>query len=514
VKNCMLRYAILFLPASVLLGCSADGPTASRPRFFQSPVRSVLLNAPGLVARALRGVKDRGEQDEMLKLENSLPGFGGFFFDDNDNLTVYMKPRGVPAAAIQAALANAYSKRAEPAIRSRMAGAAAARVISGDYSLSELIAVENRIAYPSVRLPGFVGVGVSIFKNRVKVGFTDTAAVLEGVDLIEQMGVPAAVLIPEVWGRPKLLSTVRDMHRPVYDGLQIGLMNRTYLPWDNTVAVWWNSEGSLGFNVKTVGGVQYMLTAGHLVNGFRGVNGGVGDTVLQKGHYDAPYSIYPVGKIVVNPGYGTGAACPVIDSTTMQHFDYCTNADAVLASYFGGISSTMGLGTSTYEGLHGAAGNLNVRGIWSIADVWTPEMVRSGFVGVHKSGSGTGTTTGLLDLPLTNFDALVCYDQWDRNEENTNTNPTPYCQSGWKNMRLSHQVRVNTALATRGDSGGPVFAGDGAPYHALGIVVGGNGDGDTNSGPCTGNACYFWFSKWSEIEARLGQGSLNPSTGQ
>jgi hypothetical protein len=509
VKNCMLRYAILFLPASVLLGCSADGPTASRPRFFQSPVRSVLLNAPGLVARAVRGVKDRGEQDEMLKLENSLPGFGGFFFDDNDNLTVYMKPRGVPAAAIQAALANAYSKRAEPAIRSRMAGAAAARVISGDYSLSELIAVENRIAYPSVRLPGFVGVGVSIFKNRVKVGFTDTAAVLEGVDLIEQMGVPAAVLIPEVWGQVRLTSTFSDTHRPLYGGLQIGIMNRSYVPWDN-VRYPHDPQGSMGFDVHTLSGTHYMLTAGHIATQFRGVNGGVGDTILQHGHANSAHSILPVGVVAINPAYDRGAACPL--TITGDPYEYCTNADVMLVSYLPGITYTRGLGTSTYEGANGAAGTQDVRGIWSIADVWPPEMVRSGMDGVHKSGYGSGTTTGVLDLPVTEIGVPLCLDAFDAVEENAFDPTANPCPHGIHTFILTHGVTVNTALGLGGDSGGAVFAGNGAPYHALGILNASNGGSGPT--PACGNRCLFFFSKWSEIEARLGQGILNPVTSQ
>ena len=438
-----------------------------------------------------------------------LPGFGGFFFDDADNLTVYMKASTrVSTAAIRTALANAYSNRPEPEIRSRMAGASTALVIPGDYSLSELVAVENRIAYPSVGLPGFVGVGVSISKNRVKVGFVDAATLSAGVGLIAQMGVPTSVLIPEVWGRLSLTSTTfKDTHRPTFGGIQIGIMNRTYVPWDSAAMTWWNAEGSIGYDVHTAAGVHYMLTASHLANGFRGINGLVGDTVLQKGHFDAPYNVFPAGKVAINHAWDTGAACPVIDSTTMQHFDYCTNADAILASYLPGITYTRGVGTSTYEGLNGAAGTQTIRNFWPIDAVWSPEMVRSGFVGVHKSGSGSGTTTGLLDLPLTQFDFLFCMDPWDRNEENTN--PNAYCLTGLKNVRFTNQVRVNTALAITGDSGGPVFAGNGSPYHALGIVSGGNGDTS-----CNGSQCYFWFSKWSEIEARLGQGSLNPITSQ
>jgi hypothetical protein len=511
VKNWILRSVVLLLPAFVLLGCSPDESNAPPSRQVPMPVaHNVLLDGPELVAQAVQGLKKRGEQDEMLKLESSLPGFGGFFFDSTDQLTVYMKPStGVSTAATQTALANAYANRPEPEIRQRMSGAAAARVIQGDYSLSELIAVENRIAYPSVRLPGFVGVGVSISLNRVKVGFTDAASLTQGVSLTAQMGVPTAVLIPEVWGEPHLTSTFKDKLRPMFGGIQIGIMNRTYVPWDN-VLYQWNNEGSIGYDVHTTGGVHYMLTASHLATLFRGINGLVGDTVLQKGHLDYPHNIYPAGLVAINPAWDASGACPIRDSTTMEHFDYCTNADAMLASYLPGVTYTRGVGVSTTEGLHGNAGSQTIREAWQIADVWTPEMVRSGFDGVHKSGSGSGTTTGLLDLPLTQFDANVCMDTWDRAEENMG--PHGCLNPKW--VRFTNQVRVNTALAWQGDSGGSVFAGNGSPYHALGIVVGSNGVQDPSpvAPGCSGDQCYFWFSKWSEIVARLGQGSLNPIT--
>lgn len=511
MKISMWKCAFL-LPALAGLACSPDGPSAPSHGVSLASTPNVLLDAPILVSQAVSGVRARGEQDEMLKLENSLPGFGGFFFDSNDQLTAYMKPSAqIPSAVVQSVLAAAYSNRTEVAVRSRMAGAAAARIMPGDYSLSELIAIENRIAYPRVRLPGFVGVGVSIALNRVKVGFTDPESLAQGVGLIADMGVPTSMLIPEVWGKPRLMSTFKDRLRPTFGGIEIGVMNRTAVPWDS-VKYKRLSEGSIGYDVHTLAGVHYILTASHLANLFRGINGVVGDTILQNSTMYHPFTIFPAAKISINPAWTTGAACPVRDSTTMQHFDYCTNADAMLASYLPGVNPTRGVGVSTTEGLHGTIGSQTIREAWGIDAVWAPEMVENGIVGVHKSGEASGTTTGVLDLPVTQFDSQICMDVVDRDYENL---PPHGCFTP-KWIRWTNQVRVNTALVWEGDSGGPVFAGNGNPYHALGIVAGGNGAEITSPlvQTCSGDQCYFWFSKWSEIEARLGLGSLNPITNQ
>lgn len=501
MRNPLLSSAVV-VAAAAAVACSPDSAGVNSPQAVSAPMHSVLLDAPFLVAQAAQGVKKRGEQDEMVKIENSVPGFGGFFFDSTDKLTVYMKGSSpVSAAAAQAALNRAYSQRTEAPIRARMSGAATARVIPGDYSLSELIAAENRIAYPRFRLPGFVGVGVSIAMNRVKVGFSDPESLSQGLAVIADMGVPTSMLIPEVWRRPAPLSTFNDMLRPIFGGIQIGIMNRDSVPWDGVVNAH-DPQGSIGYDVHTAAGVHYLLTAAHLANTFRGVNGLVGDTILQKGHHDYPHGVYPIGVVAINPPWDTAAAaCDSAGVITT----FCSTADAMLVRYLPGVAYIRGVGVSTYEGLHGNPGSSQIREAWAIADVWPPEMVRTGIVGVHKSGATTGTTTGILDLPRTEFSYLICMDKWDAREENFY--PPDQCNFGAKSFRISAAVKVNTALAAGGDSGGPVFAGNGSPYHALGITTAAS----TN---CTGDECYFIFSKWSEIEAWLGQGPLNPVTSQ
>jgi len=160
-----------------------------------------------LIAQALAGAYVRGEQDEMLRLEAKLPGFGGWYIDSTGQVVAYMKASaGTSLTLVRETIYQTYAARPESVVRKIMAPAYHAKIIGGDYTLSELIAIENRIANPRVPIPGFTGVGTSLFLNRVKVGFRDTASVCAGVAAITSMGVPRAAIIPEVWGVAHLLS--------------------------------------------------------------------------------------------------------------------------------------------------------------------------------------------------------------------------------------------------------------------------------------------------------------------
>lgn len=76
---------------TVALSCSPDGPTPSAPTRESIQPRHVFSDAPSLVHDALAGRGRRGEQDEMLRLEAQLPGFGGFFIDSLGEVVVYMR---------------------------------------------------------------------------------------------------------------------------------------------------------------------------------------------------------------------------------------------------------------------------------------------------------------------------------------------------------------------------------------------------------------------------------------
>lgn len=61
-----------------------------------------------------------------------------------------------------------------------------------------------------------------------------------------------------------------------------------------------------------------------------------------------------------------------------------------------------------------------------------------------------------------------------------------------------------------GDSGGPVFAGNGTPYTALGLLVARFGNADASGACINPDVCASIFVKWEELENAIGYGPLSP----
>jgi hypothetical protein len=402
---------------------------------------------------------------------------------------------------------NEYASRNESNVREIMSKASDAGIKEGVYSLSELIAVEYRIASSPASIPGLVGVGTSIYHNRVVAAFRDSLSMFAGLRGLSQRGIPASAVVGEVWGEIRLLANWNSFVRPTRGGIQIGVFNRTRYPWGNGGTFAFTGEGSLGFNVRTPAGVEYFTTASHVVNEWSGTNGALGDTVIQPGLSTTKGALDGIGIITVNSAWDQGAACPVRDTLTGARYDYCTTADVAAGTYVGGTSDERKIGTSDTEGQNGAVGccNGHVHNWYPIQGVLAPEFVKqqqdSGkSLGVHKSGATTGTTTGVIGMPLTEVFATLCWRE---------VMTGPDCASS-PSIAIQRVTQVLHIGAGAGDSGGPVFYGSGSPYTALGIVVAG-GPIDQSTGIClAGSSCVLFFSRWDEIQLRLGL-TLNPS---
>jgi hypothetical protein len=484
--------------------CSPDsGPSNPSPTGVVRAATSVLERAPQLVSLAVSGKRDRGEQDEMLRVEAKLPGFGGFYIDSLGNVVIYQKhvPAAAAAAVARKVLFAEYAGRSERNVRDIMSHAANAQIREGAYSLSELIAVEYSIAANPASIPGLVGVGTSIFQNRVVAGFRDSASMVAGLASIPRKGIPKDAVVGEVWGEVRLTSNWNSIVRPTRGGIQLSVMNRTRLPWDPGYS--YSGDGSLGYNVRTPAGVQYLLTASHVVNTWSGTNGALNDTITQPWLSSTNKVPYPIGVITVNPPWTTGAQCPMRDSVSGTHFDYCTTADAALGTYVG-ASPDREIGTSDYEGQHGDVGccNGHIHGWYPITGVLSPEFVKQQqTLGVHKSGSTTGTTTGTIGLPLTEFYAQICWRY-----QSGSCGSVPYIIE----QRVTQVLHMGSG---GGDSGGPEFSGNGLPYNALGIHVAAGPHFNSNGICDAGDSCYTFFARWDEIQLRLGL-TLNPATTQ
>jgi hypothetical protein len=441
----------------------------------------------------MTGTYIRGEQDKMLQIEARLPGFGGFFLDSVGTVVVLAKPSLMQSPAlIRQTVQTTYANRPEAAIREVMAKAINARIVEAVYGLSELVAIENRVSANRGSVPGLIGVGTSIVKNRVIVGFVDSSKFADGLTALGELGVPITAVIPEVWGGARNTANWTDRVYPERAGPQTSVVNRSRSPGGY-------ARGSSGYMVTTSSGTAYMLLTAHQVITGSGINGVTGDTVLQ------PWQGIPAAKIAYDPLWETNC-----DQNPVTHapYDYCDNADVAAAKLLPGVAYEKKLATSDYEGLNGApAPCCHIHGYYPIQSVVPPEFVwQNSTIGLHKSGYSTGTTTGTIDAPVASVGVFGCIGPF----------PNPpisgqQCGGGrpiWTlHRKVSHVAHIGIGI---GDSGGPVFAGNGTPYYALGIVVAGIFRDLTEEICSLGSGCQMWFVRWSDMEAALGLGPLNP----
>jgi hypothetical protein len=514
--------AILSAGLGGSLACTADEPPTGVARPLRQS-RAALTDPASLIAQAVGGRRVRGEQDDMLRREAALPGFGGFYIDSLDHMVVYMKTGSkIPDTTVRRVLAEAYSHRPEQRIQQLLPEVSKARIAMGDFALSELISFENRIAHSTVIIPGYTGTGASLMANRVVVGFTDSANVEAGLSAIMSLGIPAKALVPEVWGRVTMLSSFdqADPSRPTRGGLRITIHNTTQYPWvyGGTTAgkVYYVTQElrcSLGFNVRwysPAGGVtDYMTSASHCVNAYRGLNGVVGDTVFQPhvvGWTDPLANA--AGFVEVNEPWMTNCGQNPYDGSNI---DYCTAGDVMLIRPAPGVTTERKLATSEYQGLNGAIGTMKINNWYPIGAVASAEWISVQRSGVAKSGASTGTTSGTLLVPATQVIVRSCWTLQNC--------VSPGSNSGGVQIQLVNVVTVAAAGWGWGDSGGVVFATNGGgPYYALGMLVAGNGQKSTDGQYCTnGSSCTFFFAPWSAIQQSVrnatGQnGTLNPVT--
>ncbi|HEX6575313.1 MAG TPA: hypothetical protein VF042_10120, partial [Gemmatimonadaceae bacterium] len=418
------------------------------------------------------------------------------------SVKVYLKGSSLPASTIRGVLRAAYSAHENPLVRQALANVDAAEILPADFSLSELIAVERRVANSPIRLPGWTGVATSIRANRVLVTFQDSTFLQSGARLLASIGVPAAATVLEIREPASLQAKWTDHIRPTGGGIEIVIGNESKKPGRTCVVggvtsyCYYYTSGSLGYNVQTSDGTNYFLTASHIANVLYAGNGAVGDTVWQP--FVGARGLYaPIGTISVNPAWDTGTACK-INPLTGTNYDFCTTADAMLGAYIAGTSFSRKIGTSVTGGINGNVGSSSINNFYSVTAVLSPEYVNDTLHhDGNKSGKSTGTTSGQITSPMWEVPVAICWPQSD------------FCvKDHWLGLLNVGEVH---ATSTLGDSGGPVFTGfpnQGAPYAAMGILVAGSGAGN----PCTGNACYFYFARWDMLEQRLGVGTLNPRT--
>src|SRR6185369_9296662 len=217
----------LLAAATVAVGsCSDDATLPSAP--------SGPSTAPDLALAAAQ----QGLSDDPVALARAVPGFGGFFVDDQGTPTVYLTNPGRRAAAEQA-LAPWFRERNRPA--------AALRVLPARFTWADLERWVAQASPEALAVPGAVFADADEAANRVHIGVEHAAAASRVRSVLARLGIPAAAAAVDVVPPIHQVATLRTSVRPVVAGVQI------------------NFPGflcSLGFNA-TRAGVAGFVTASH-----------------------------------------------------------------------------------------------------------------------------------------------------------------------------------------------------------------------------------------------------------
>lgn len=285
-------------------------------------------------------------------LARTIPGFGGFYLDDQGVPTVYLTDVGQRGAA-EAAL-----------------GASNIRVLQGDYTYQELDRWFTRVSPEALAVTGTVFTDLDEAMNRVLVGVENARAAAAVKGVAARLGLPGKAVVVKQVEPIYFLATLRDAVRPVVGGLQINF--------DNFLC-------TLGFNAVD-GTENSFVTASHCTT----TQGGVQGTL-----YSQPLSSMAgsfIGTEVEDPLYFMGGVCP-----TGRR---CRYSDAARATYAAGVAFTLGQIAKTTK----ARGSITIAGSFTI----TAEAATNPSVGerVNKVGRTTGWTRGRVTNTCANVNVF------------------------------------------------------------------------------------------------------------
>jgi hypothetical protein len=239
-------------------------------------------------------------------LARSVPGFGGFFIDEQGTPTIYLKDaaqRGNAGRALGAWL------------QARGLDASAIRVLKGDFDWADLEQWQVRASEQVLGVAGAVFVDADEASNRVRIGVERGATGGQARAAAARLGIPASAVIVQETDPILPVATLQQRVRPIIAGVQI------------------NFPGflcSVGFNAVQ-NGQNSFVTASHC-------------TTKQGGVENTPYwqplqTIDPdtVGVEVADPVYQRNlSGCP--------KGRVCRYSDAARARYTTKASVTFSLG--------------------------------------------------------------------------------------------------------------------------------------------------------------------------
>jgi hypothetical protein len=359
----MLNHRILVVPfiagAIVLAGSCSDDSTQPTPPPDQIDPAKV---AP-----------QQGSPDDPVALARSVPGFGGFFVDEQGTPTIYLKDAGQRGAAERALT---------PWFSSRGRGLATMRVRKADFDWADLDRWFTQASADALGVPGVVFTDADEALNRVHIGVEHAAAASEVRSVLARLGIPAGAVSVEVTQPIKQLATLRGSVRPVVAGVQI------------------NFPGflcSVGFNASR-SGIRGFVTASHCTS----TQGGVESTR----YWQPLQTVNPtqIARETVDPVYTTGGSCPAGRR--------CRRSDASFARYINSTQNTLGRIARTSST---NKTNRTIVGNWTVTSDASSSSFTIG-LRVNKVGRTTGWSQGPVSSTCVNVNV-------------SGTNITQLCQT-------------------------------------------------------------------------------------
>jgi hypothetical protein len=155
---------------------------------------------------------------QSVEIARRVPGFGGYFIDDNGNIIAYLTD-----PAREDALRPLLQPVLHATMGSRVAAAGAQILVRpGVYDFLQLRGWRDRLTDPVLSTPGVAFLDLDERANRVVIGVHDDAARMTLEQVIETAFVPRDAVLVRSAGRNVFDSgpTLRDLVRPVAGGLQ------------------------------------------------------------------------------------------------------------------------------------------------------------------------------------------------------------------------------------------------------------------------------------------------------
>ena len=345
----MLNPCILVAPliaGAIVLSssCSDDSTQPTAPADQPAPAKVAL---------------QQGSPDDPVSLARSVPGFGGFFVDEQGTPTIYLKDAGQRGAA---------EKALTPWFSSRGRGKGTMQVRKADFDWAELDRWFTQASAEALSMPGVVFTDADEALNRVHIGVEHAAAAGQVRSALARLGIPAAAVTIDVTAPIKQVATLQGSVRPVVAGVQI------------------NFPGflcSVGFNA-TRSGVSGFVTASHCTN----TQGGTESTP----YWQPLQSVNPtqIATESVDPAYTTGGSCP--------SGRRCRRSDASFARYINSTQNTLGAIARTSST---NKRNLTIAGSWTVTSDATSPSFTIGET-VNKVGRTTGWSQGRVTSTCVN----------------------------------------------------------------------------------------------------------------